>query len=224
MNKYLLALIFCFQIKSSFGQSIQQIDSVAMKMCESLASLKEIKEDVQVTMIFQKHLPDFFDKFNISSQVQADSIRDKVYYRLQRHCNAFQVILSNLEENKSDWKMLKEKPKSEINKKECSLFLKGGNYYYKESDGKIVNVLITENSWKETFEDGTISLLSLHKTANCEFDLEFIESNNELRRNFSVKGEKYEYGLISGKDGLYNFWVIGKDNAIYSSIFYRKSN
>ena len=82
--------------------------------------------------------------------------------------------------------------------------------------------MITENSWKETFEDGTISLLSFHKTSNCEFELEFIESNNELRKNFSVTGDKYQYGLSSGKDGIYNFWVIGKDNAIYSSIIYKK--
>lgn len=224
MNKYLLVCFFCFLIESSFGQTIQQIDSIANKMCVSLTGLKEIKEEIQVSMLFQKHLPSFFNLMKVTSQNEADSIRDKVYFRLQRNCNQFQILLQKITENKSDWAMLAIKPKLEITQKECAIVFKGGNYFYKESDGTVVNVILSENKWNETFEDGSTSTLLFIPKDNCEFDLTFIESNNTIRKNFSVKGDIYNYGISSEKDGIYTFWVIGKDNAIYSSKLYKKPN
>ncbi|MFV8374727.1 hypothetical protein [Flavobacterium sp. LB1P71] len=223
MKHFFLIIIISFLSNSLSAQTIQQIDSVATKMCESLSGLKNIKDDVQVTMVFQKHLPDFYRRFNIQSQNIADSISDKIYYRIQRNCSAFLDLLNKLEENKSDWHKLSQKPKSLISKINCNTVLKGGNYYYKEYDGKIVNVLVNSNTWTETFEDNTKSNLVIHPKENCEFELEFVESNNETRKNFSVKGDIYNYGFYDIHDGIFDIWVLSKnDNAIYAFKLYSK--
>lgn len=222
MKKYLFIILF-FQSIFMFGQNIKQIDSITLKMCESLTYSKEVKDDTKIEMIFQKHLPALYEKFNITSQIAADSLSEKIYFRLQKNCAKFLTALNNLEENKSDWSTLSQKPKLEVSKKICANFLTGGKYYYKEYDGKLVNVIITSNSWIETFEDNTTSKLLLHPKGNCEFDLEFIESNNNIRRNYSVKGDIYNYGIFKLNDDVYYIWSTTKDNnVIYTFRLYRK--
>lgn len=208
---------FCLLVLShqSFAQTINQIDSLSAKMCESLRGIKVVKDDVQVTMIFQKHLPGFYDLLKVETQQKADSIRDLVYYRLQRNCHEFSAVLSELEENKSDWKSAPQKPLSTIKSKSCKLLFQGGKYYYKEYDGKIVHVIIANEIWEETFEDGTKSKLKFIPKDNCEFDLSFLESNNEMRKNFSVQGDVYHYGIFDYKDKIYAIWVFSK--GIYHS-------
>lgn len=221
MKKYLfISLLFIYS--GIFGQTIQQIDSITYKMCESLSNLTEEKDDAKITITAQKHLPAFYEKFNINSQIVADSIGDKIFFRLQKNCTSFINILNKLEENKSDWNTLSHKPKSEISKKNCADFFTGGKYYYKEYDGKLVNVIMTPNSWTETFEDNTTSKLLLHPKDNCELELEFIESDNNLRKNFSVKGDLYRYGIYKLEEDSYYIWTSSKDNTIYSFRLYRK--
>ncbi|MFH6942560.1 hypothetical protein [Flavobacterium sp. FlaQc-50] len=220
--KGLTFIFILFQFKSLSAQTIQQIDSVSIKMCESLSRLNEIKDDVKITMIFQKHLPDFYEKVNISSQTIADSIRDIVYFRLQKNCKDFRDVLGKIEENKSDWITLLQKPKSKISKKQFSNFLKGGNFYYKEYDGKIVNVFISKNIWMEKFEDGTTSKLLIHAKYDGEFDLEFVESDNHIRKNLSIKGDLYNYGLCELNRGVFDVWVSQSDKTIYGFRIYSK--
>lgn len=212
-----------FQSYFLTGQTIEQIDSITYKMCESLVDLKDVKEDVKITMIVQKHLPSFYQKFNVTTQTALDSIGDKVFFRLQKNCSNFVAVLNNLEESKGDWVILSQKPKSEISKNTCSAFFSGTDYYYKEYDGKIVNVVMTNNTWTETFEDKTTSKLVLHQKDNGEFELEFIESNNHLRKNLSIKGDRYNYGIFKLKENVYYLWTSGKDNkTFYSFRLYQK--
>ncbi len=204
------------------GQTIQQIESVTNKMCESLSSVKDVKEEEKITLIAQKHIPEFFEKFNVSSQAQADTIANKIFFRLQKNCDYFVTMLTKLEENKSDWTRLTEKPKSELSKKACTTFFTGGNFYYKEHNGKIVNVKMTANSWTETFEDNTTSKLKFIPKNNCEFELEFIESNNISRKNLSVKGDIYKYGIYNLKEDIYYIWATTDEGTVYSFRLYPK--
>lgn len=222
MKKYIINVIALFLVNYLNSQTIQQIDSVSVRMCESLSGLRAVKDDVKVSMIFQKHLPDFFAKMNIGTQKEMDSVSDKVYYRLQRNCNQFRNVLDKLEENKSDWAPLNQTPTSKVSKKEFATFLKGGNFYYKEYDGRIVNVEIVKNTWTETFTDGSFSKLIIHPKQNAEFDLEFIESNNEMRKNLSVKGDLYSYGLYELNNGVFSVWVSQSQHAVYGFRIYTK--
>lgn len=224
MKKYLFIIFAFFQFNSIFSQTIQQIDSVSLKMCETLLGLSsDITDEAKLSMIVEKHVPSFYEKLNITSQSVADSVSNKIFYRLQRNCKTFVDLLTKTSENKSDWKTLSQKPKSEITKKDFSKFLNGGKYYYKQYDGDIVNVLITKNSWSETFEDNTISRLILHPKKDGEFQLEFIESDNLSRKNFSVKGDIYEYGLYKLENDIFDIWVFNKiDNVIHAFRLYPK--
>lgn len=222
MKKYFVIILFC-QYSFMISQTIQQIDSLTYKMCETLSGLNVIKDDIKFTMITQKHLPSFHKKFNITSQTVADSIGDKVFFRLQKNCKSFLDLLNRLEKNKSDWIILTQKPKSKISKKDYIDFFTGGKYYYKEYDGKLVNVVMTSNSWTETFEDNTTSKLLIHPKNNCEFELEFIESDNKIRKNFSTKGDLYNYGIYQLNENVFDIWTFSKNNnTIYSFRLYRK--
>lgn len=223
MKYFFLIFVINLFSNSITAQTIQQIDSVAIKMCESFSGIKNIKEDIQVNLVFQKYLPSFFQRFNIQSQSAADSINNKIYYRLQRNCSAFVDLLSKLEENKSDWSKLSQKPQILIPLKNCTSVLKGGKYYYKEYDGKIVNVQISSNLWIETFADNTTSKLVIYSKDNCEFQLQFVESNNEIRKNFSVKGDVYNYGFYNLNKGVFDIWVLSeKDSTFYTFKLYTK--
>lgn len=219
MKKYVLILFASFSLQMS-GQTIQQIDSLSSKMCESFKTLKGVKDQTQILMVFQKHMPGFYKKIGVASKEQADSVSDRIYFRLQKNCQAFLDALGSLEENKSDWQKLSEKPKAKISKKQCDAFFAGKNFYYKEYDGKIVKVALSSTHWVETFHDNTTSTLLIRRKNNCEFDLEFLESNNNMRKNLSVKGDVYHYGVFSVENGVYDLWNVTRDNQYYSVRLY----
>lgn len=202
------------------GQTIQQIDSLSSKMCESLKALKDVKDETQVMMVFQKHVPEFYEKIRVTSQEQADSIADRIFFRLQKNCQVFSDVMSATEENKSDWQKLSGKPKVTISKKQCDAFFSGKNFYYKEYDGKTVKVTLSSTHWVETFQDNTTSTLLIRKKDKCGFELEFLESNNNIRKNLSVKGDVYHYGIFSVENGVYDLWNVTRDNQYYSFRLY----
>ncbi len=220
MKKFILFLL-CFSWNLVSSQTIQQIDSVAVKMCESLASMSnDIKDDAKTKMIFQKHLPDFYDKLKITSQEIADSVSRKLFYRLQRNCKLFSDLQANLKVNKSDWQTLSQKPIVNLSKRQWKIFLKGGDFYYKEYDGKIVSVKIESGFWIEQFEDNTTSQLRFLPKKNNEFSLQFITSNNDIRANLSVKDEYYNYGVYFFENGNYGIWIEAQRGVIDTFILY----
>ncbi|MFD2892804.1 hypothetical protein ACFS5J_12360 [Flavobacterium chuncheonense] len=224
MKKILFLFIsFYFGNSSLLGQNITKIDSLGTEMCQSLSKVNNMKTKEKIEFVFQSHLSAYFDKTKISSQREADSISTLIYYRLQKNCSVFLDMLGELEENKSDWQTLNIKPSSKISKIDYKSFLKGGNYYYKDYNGSIVNVHITEKTWSETFDDGTISKLTLISKSDGEFDLKFIESNNETRKNLSVKGDIYKYGIYEKNSDGFLIWTSTNDNQFLGFKLYKKS-
>jgi len=217
----LLLVIFLCQNYTS-AQNIKEIDSLTIEMCKSLSTMKDVNPKEKIEFIFQNHLTNYFDKLKISSQADADSINKRVYFRLQKNCAIFRETLDQLEENKSDWKKLELKPSSSLNLKDFKSFLKGGLFYYKEFNGDSVNVALSENLWIETFIDGTTSKLIFNPKKNSEFELQFIESNNETRKNFSIKGEIYNYGIYAKENNEYFIWVMSKEKQFSGFKLYKK--
>jgi hypothetical protein len=224
MKTFLIIISISFLTPDSFCQNITQIDSLTIEMCNSLSKLEDVEDKEKIMTIFKQHLPNAYKSFKVSSEKEADSLSDKIYYRLQHNCGLFRQILGRLEENKSDWKIIQEKPLSEITNQEFNTFKSISQFYYKEYDGSIVNVSINENIWLEKFEDGTFSKLIFIPKKNGEFDLKFIESNNETRKNFSNEGEIYNYGVYLKDENSYYVWVKSKDNTILSFKLYKKAN
>lgn len=221
MKKIFLLITSLLTINTLLGQNIKQIDSLTTEMCKSLSVINDMSNKEKIESVFQTHLSNYFESIKVSTQAEADTINTRVYYRLQKNCTVFSEILNKLEENKSDWKTLNEKPSSKIKSIDYKSFLEGGNFFYKEYNGDIVNVLISNNSWTETFRDGTISKLFFIPKSGTEFDLKFIESNNETRKNLSVKGDLYNYGIYGKEsDGLL-VWI-NSNNQYLSFKLYKK--
>ena len=60
-----------------------------------------------------------------------------------------------------------------------------------------------DNKWTDTFTNNTYSKLTYKWLSDDEFQLTFIESNNETRSNFSFEGDKFNYIVLDIKDDHY---------------------
>jgi hypothetical protein len=220
-KKITLITFFIFCTNILLSQNIQPIDSLTTEICISISKLK-IEDTNELESIFQIKISTYLDNINISSQKEADSIVDRIYFRLQRNCDRFSKYLDKMEDNKSDWKILSEKPDSKLNLFEYENFMQNEAFNYKEHNGDIVKVILKNNIWAETFQDGTFSKLQFIPNQNGEFNLKFIESNNNMRNNFSVKGDVYKYGAFLIENDMINIWVVSKENQYMSFKLYKK--
>ncbi|MBC7523641.1 MAG: hypothetical protein H7239_04295 [Flavobacterium sp.] len=218
MKRTISILILFFAI-SAESQSILQIDSLNIQICKSLEKFDSLDE-LKFQGVLQNHMPDFYTHYKIDTKSKSDSLMDLVYYRLQKNCNTFVVLMSKLEENKSDWGMSDLKPESEISESELKNFFLFKKLHYKEYDGKIAMVNRDSNLWSEKFEDGSSSKLEFKKTSESTFVLKFIESNNEMRKNLSVKGEEFKYGIYGKGQNYYSAWVQSKEGKYYTFKLY----
>lgn len=192
-------LLFFFFIPFCFpAQTIEDIDELTFSICKTLNKPGHKKSDsARLQDAFNENFPKFAAKFKLIEF--SDDLSDKIFLRLQRNCDEYQKIDMRLYRNevKSDWEILDVKPISNISTSECTgYFKKHKNFYYFEAGGDKTFVSIGKGLWIDTFTDGTTSKLYFKKK-NCLFELTFIESNNDLRKNFSVKGNRYFYEVIS---------------------------
>jgi len=186
--------------KITFSQTIKEIDSVSYAMCDYLKNL-EIKNDtLKLNTLYEKQLYPYLGKFE---QSQTQKIGQQVYYRLQRNCVEFRNLLDRLEPPKEEVTRITEKPKSEISKKQLKEFKNQKEFYYFEVTGDTTRVKMDKGKWTDSFSNNTFSKLNYNWINETEFELIFVESNNETRSNFSVKGDKYIYQILSKEDGFY---------------------
>lgn len=217
--KYFFVYLLCLSFLSATAQTIEQIDSLNLKICQTLEKNKSLKDEERINILKQEFLGPFLGK--IKDTIKQKEAFDKVFYRLQKNCNEFVILLSAQTENKSDWKILNEAPTVNISDKQCGIFFSNQNYFYKENDGSLVNVTITDNTWTEEFEDKSFSKLILRKKDHCSFELEFIESNNHTRKNLSIKGDRYFYQIYEVAENIYKIYT-PNDGIYYAFKMYLK--
>ena len=208
MARHLLSLLFCIVASAGMhAQTDAQIDSLTMQMCKTLATNVNLTDSLRVQSTYEQHLPKFFEKFTVNNDAEFEEQFNRIYYRYQKNCNLLTEILARNIKVQGDWKLLTSRPKNTLAKAKCRQVDKIKKFYYIMPEGQKVNVTIDKGLWYEEFEDGTFSKLSFRWTSDCEFDIEFIESNNLSRKNFSSAGDTYHYGLYNsiGKDFL--VWI-----------------
>ncbi len=181
-----------------FSQTITEVDSVATSLCNHLEKLTSKNDTLKLKELYNTQL---FPYLASVDQANAQQTATKIYYRLQRNCPGFRVLLDRLEPPRDGVKRNISKPTSEISKKELKKFRKKTDLYYCELNGDTTTVSMNNGIWRDSFSDGTFSKLN-YKWIN-EFELIFIESNNDSRANFSVKGDRYLYQLLSKKENHY---------------------
>jgi hypothetical protein len=199
--KQLIPFFILFISVSARSQSNIATDSILNEMCKSIETSKEPTDSMKFFSAYAKHFEEWFDKMDGAEQ---DKLLDYVFFRLQRNCKVFLDMLAKTIEQKGDWEPLDKKPVSSLNKPACNDFNTRARYYYRESNGDTVRVLVEKGLWIEEFIDGTYSKLNFRWIGDCEFELEFISSNNYIRKNLSVKGDKYRYLLLDKANNYYS--------------------
>jgi hypothetical protein len=187
-----------------FSQTDAINDSLINEICKTLNSDKNLADSARFREISQKHIYPVVIKIDTSKRGDAFKF---ISARLQRNCNEFKLMIERMYPNKGDWVHEDKKPISSLDKEICKDFIQIGKYYYLEANGDTVHLTIENNIWEDHFLDGTYSKLKFYWTGDCEFEIEFVDSNNETRKNFSRPGDKYKYQILEKDNGYYKLSV-----------------
>tara|TARA_R110002050_G_scaffold245998_1_gene383744 strand:- start:41 stop:700 length:660 start_codon:yes stop_codon:yes gene_type:complete len=199
MKKILIILLIGIS-NTGFSQTMTEIDSVSYVMCDYLKNLKIENDTLKINSLYEKQLYPYLGKIE---QSKTQKVGQQIYYRLQRNCVEFRNLLDRLEPPKETITRITEKPKPEISIKQLKEFKNQREFHYFEVAGDTTKVIMEKGNWTDSFSDKTFSKLTYNWINETEFELVFIESNNETRSNYSVKGDKYIYQVLSKEDGFY---------------------
>ncbi|KAA5536449.1 hypothetical protein F0919_01930 [Taibaiella lutea] len=197
-----IALVVSISILSStsFGQTDKEKDSLVSEICKTVKKTKKMSDSAIIVFVYQKHLTPFLSNYPSDKR---EGISDAIYFRLQRNCWEFKDIINRRYSPKGDWQEVAEKPKTKLGKKACIHFLDYKKYQYIEASGDTVNLSIENGFWIDKFKDGSYSKLKFNWVTDCEFDIEFIESNNVTRKGYSKPGDKYRYQILEKAEHYY---------------------
>lgn len=206
--KICLFFILFFYTSISKSQSIQSVDSLNIEICKSLIQNKNLNNEIRTNTMEKSHIFPYLSRFN--DTIIQKKIFTQIYYRLLKNCDEFKTLFP-AEPFSNGYGEQNTEPIINISKEQCNHFDKISKYYYFENDGKKVEVTLSDDLWIEKFEDNTYSKLYYRKKSNCQFELEFIESNNFSRGNLSVKGEKYLYKIFNEENETYSVYMKNKE-------------
>ena len=208
---FLFTIFYSF----AFSQEMKDIDKLTIDVCNSILKSKENEDSIKIQNAFSENFISFAEKFKLSDL--NEDLAKKIDYRLQKNCDWYQEFLSKKfgYNEKSDWKILDQKPKIKAKANECkNFFKKHSKFYYFESEGDKTLVDISNNFWIDKFTDNTYSKLSF-KLENCHFELQFIESNNSGRSTFSSKDDVYYYDIIDIQDQVLTVITYQRNSSKY---------
>jgi hypothetical protein len=201
MKKNILKTLIILLTINSYSQTIEKIDSISNEFCNYIKSTENIENDsIRINLFYETKFDPFLN--NIERE-KADKIAQQLFYRLQRNCLDFSLLLDRLYPPKENINRISEKPKTKLSDKEIKEFWNRKSFKYFENNGNETIVQLNNNQWKDIFTDSTYSKLNYKAINNYEFELEFIESNNDTRSNYSVAGDKFVYGIIDKIDNYY---------------------
>lgn len=211
---YLFFILFSLCSIETYSQSEKEIDSLINVMCEEI-QLSSGQSDSSILLgIYGKH---FFPFLDARDEKERQKIEERIFYRFQRNCADFSDLLDRLQPPEEDWIKVLEKPKNKLKKAECRNFILHRSFKYLESNGDSVLLTIEDNIWIDRFKDGTYSKLKFKWIDNCDFEIEFIESNNKIRQQFGKPGDRYRYQVIDHAENFYimSVRIMGRDEGYY---------
>lgn len=198
--RYLIIVFLIGIISPAQSQTIKEIDSLSYAMCDYLKQLESPTDALRLQNLYDNQLYPFLDKLDAT---RSEQVGNQIYYRLQRNCVGFRDLLDRLAPPKEAPIRSSIKPIATISKKDLKRFKEQKDFYYFEASGHTTHATMKEGFWMDTFTDDTHSKLTYNWISDSEFELVFVESNNESRSNFSVKGDKLVYQVLEKKDNYY---------------------
>ena len=217
--KIIVGILNCFLfLNIAFTQDVHKIDSISMVICAGVKTNSDLSDSVLLTLIQDEYISPYL---STQSSIDQDSVFNHILLRTEKLCPEYSALTYRTNDNNGDWILLSEKPKSILNESLCSQFFMNNSYYYLEPTGDKVMLEIKDGYWVDTFIDNTYSKLELIENSNCEFEIQFIKSNNAMRMNFSKIGDRYSYQILSFEDDKYYMSVeIPGQNQYYKFILY----
>lgn len=192
-------------------------DSLVLEVCSIIQSNKKLSSDtLRLTNSLEIGLYPYIQNFEES--LRENYILD-IYIALQTKCKEFAEVSYRVEQPDqliSDWKKIETMPSSLMKERECEDIFYQKNLKYLEPNGDTVLLSLTHEFWIDNFKDESYSKLSVDKINSCEFTIEFIESDNYIRKKLSNIGDKYQYIIIDKTDKYYRMAV----GIIEQNIFY----
>jgi hypothetical protein len=185
----------------AFGQAQQTIDSLIHQMCNTVNVSGNLPDTSRIFLTYREHLYPFLSQFQNDQQ---EEIETRIHLRMQMICGTYTDILMRLYPPNPEWEQIIEHPTQLPDKRVCQDLTKQNGYSYIEPTGDTVRLVLTNDYWIDNFRDGTYSKLRMHWLSDCEFEIEFIESNNFIRSSLSKVGDRYKYYVIEkGRDYYY---------------------
>ncbi|WP_347922024.1 hypothetical protein [Pontimicrobium sp. SW4] len=196
-----IAIMFCLTIVSvsfCFGQTVY--DDISKEICDCAES-KQIKSYKEIESCMQSALFKNINALLVAEKVELitelnEDVFDKIGVHFTKNCEyALELVEDTVKEKIPETK--------EPNALECNDLTKG-NYYYVheiELDEVVVDttyVSISDRFFVETMNNGkSYSLLEFQRKGDCNFDLTFVESNDEFKGQISNKGDIFNYEIVS---------------------------
>jgi len=179
-------------------------DKMIDGMCLDFKQNENLNDSLKFESLNKKFILSYLAQFPDSER---ENKIDYLYFQFQKRCAHFRDYLQRTDPPKNDnWVRMNVRPTITVSENEMNQFKKNTDFYYFEYDGGEKTIVKTDKSfWKETFADRTSSKLYYKWISKNKFELEFIESNNNSRKNFSKKGDQYIYEIISKENNFY--WV-----------------
>ena len=198
-------LLICLMLSTIIPaqNKVDVTDKIVDEMCSNFRQNENLSDSARIQILNEKYIIAYLNSF---PQDKRKERGDNLYFRFQKNCQDFREYLYRVDPPKDDnWVRLSERPKIDITDSQIKEFKNSKNFYYNEYAGEKTKVKTDKKHWIETFADGTNSKLLYYWIDTNKFELEFIESNNNGRKNFSKKGDKYVYEVI-GKENNY-YWI-----------------
>lgn len=218
MKNYFTCLLFMIST-IIFCQNIdEKRDLLIQKLCNILSKNKNLDDLGRINLVNQDaNLIKYFKDFP-KDKIEAEE--EALFYRFQKNCKEYADLIKNYsEKNTENWVSINYLPQSTINESDFKLIKKSSEFYYFDYEGNKTIVKIENNNWIEYFIDESFSKLKLHWLNNNDFNLEFIESNNSMKKSFSRKGEIYQYRILSKENDYY--WVVYYNNDLSNIVKFK---
>lgn len=218
MKYYFTCLLFMIST-IIFCQNIdEKRDLLIQKLCNILSKNKNLDDLARINLVNQDaNLIKYFKDFP-KDKIEAEE--EALFYRFQKNCKEYADLIKNYsEKNTENWVSINYLPQSTINESDFKLIKKSSEFYYFDYEGNKTIVKIENNNWIEYFIDESFSKLKLHWLNNNDFNLEFIESNNSMKKSFSRKGEIYQYRILSKENDYY--WVVYYNNDLSNIVKFK---
>jgi len=191
--------VMLLTVLNAYSQREAQVDSVAHAICVSLTEIP-IDDSLAIMRVMQRHYVSVSRKI---ADDEEDDFLERLFFRMQRNCPEFKAWLNARDPQKGDWEIVHERPETLLSRKDCREFSKQKRFKYLEVNGDTVNLEFGRTFWIDRFKDGTYSKLRIQWINDCEFEIEFLESNNLSRMKLSNKGDKYRHRIVEKTDKYY---------------------